>query len=370
MKKIAVLRAYPKDAAFTRVVTVLAQKYEVDCYIWDRQRDFKPAVDIANVKYNRCGIRSGYYSLSTFLKMFLFEAWLSLKLLTARMDCIHAIDLDTGFIGLLIAKLRSKAFVYQCLDPYYAALPAGWPGFLGRLAQRMENIVISHADFFVITDLLRMPQHEGAKPKRVVEFANVPPLNVIQLQKTDHGEFVAGYIGSLIEGRNLAHIVEAIGELKGQGIKLIIGGFGPLEDKIKEISRKYENVFFTSWISYEKVLEMERTFDVFVYITDKMHLGQRWVSPNKLFESMAFGTPIIVGEGTLAAERVGVVGNGIIIRYGSKEELQKAVLDLKNNEHLARVMGERGRMEFERNWGPETMKSRLLEGYKEIISEL
>jgi len=366
MKKIALLRSYPKDAALPRVAAALAEVYGVDCYIWDRQRDFAPGAGPANVHYEKCGLRSGYHSLGTFLKLLLFEAWLFFRLLFAKCDAIHAIDLDTGFVGLLIAKLRSRPFVYHCLDPYYGALPQSWPGFLGSVAQRLENIVISYADLFIITDLLRMPQHEGSRPKKVLEFANVPSPE-ISMRKIGDEAFVAGYIGSLIEGRDLINVVEAVGELKDRGVKLVIGGFGPLEDTIKELSQKYDNVLFTSWIPYEKVLEMERSFDVFVYITDKMHAGQRWVSPNKLFESMAFGTPIIVGEGTLAAGRVEAAGNGIVVRYGSKEELQRALLDLRDNPHLAGEMGARGKKEFEKNWHPERMKRRLLDAYHEII---
>ena len=37
-------------------------------------------------------------------------------------------------------------------------------------------------------------------------------------------------------------------------------------------------------------------------IGDPDHAGYRWVSPNKVFESMALGRPIIVAERTLAAE--------------------------------------------------------------------
>lgn len=367
MKTIALLRSYPKDAAFAKAASVLAGEFKVECYIWDRQLDFVPGEGLKNVLYKKYGLRAGFYSLGTFLKLPLFEAWLLFKLLFAKFDAIHAFDLDTGFVGLLVAKLRAKTFVYHCLDPYSAALPAGWPGFLGKAARKLENIVISHADLFIITDLLRMPQHEGARPKKVIEFANVPFLKVTRSQKPVNLDFFAGYIGSLIEGRNLINIVEAAWELKGQGVKLVIGGFGPLEETIRKLSQKYENVLFTPWIPYEQVLEMERSFDVFVYITDKTHTGQRWVSPNKLFESMAFGTPIIVGEGTLAAERVEAVGNGVVVHYGSKEELQRALLDFSNNPRLAGEMGARGKKEFEKNWAPEKMKKRLLDAYRELI---
>jgi hypothetical protein len=84
------------------------------------------------------------------------------KTAICTVDFIHAIDLDTGFVGLITAKLLGKPFVYQCLDPYYTVLPRKWPKFLAGIAKSLENFVITHADLFIITDLLRLPQHEGA----------------------------------------------------------------------------------------------------------------------------------------------------------------------------------------------------------------
>lgn len=362
-KKIAVLRSYPKDSALGKVIKALSREYRVDCFIWDRQRNYQPLVENDRVRYQRCGIRAGYYDLSTFLKLFLFEAWLLGKLLFARIDCIHAIDLDTGLVGLCVAKLRGKAFVYQCLDPYYTVLPKGWPTFLASLARRLENFIITHADVFIITDLNRMPQHEGTRPKRVVEIANVPFFDVSRFSGTHHEGFVVGYIGSLAEGRSLTTVIEAVGELKNRGVRLVIGGFGPLAHVIEEAASKYDNVTYTGWVTFEHLFELEGGFDLFIYVTDKDNAAHRWVSPNKLFESMAFGGPIIVGEGTLAAARVAATGNGVAVPYGSRQALKKAILLFQENPGMALKTGAMGKSEFERNWRPEVMEKRLLEAY-------
>lgn len=367
MKKIAVLRGYPKDAGFLKVLKSLSKEYMVDCFIWDRQGDYKPIVENKNITYIRCKIQARYYNLITFLKLFLFQIWLFFVLLFAKVDCIHAIDLDTGFIGLLVAKVRRKRFVYHCLDPYYASLPKSWPGFLAELAKKIENMVISHADLFIITDMLRMPQHEGAKPKKVVEIANVPFIDVSKIRVEKKEGFIVGYIGSLTEGRNLITIIEAIGDLKDEGVKLVIGGFGPIEDQVKAVASRYENIIYTSWIPYDRLLEIESTFDVLLQISDKGDKAQKWLSPNKFFESMAFGKPIIVGEGTLVAKRVASIGNGIAVRYGSKEELKGAIMNFRKNLHLIDDMGGRGRKEYEQNWRPDIMEKRLLKAYDVII---
>lgn len=369
MKTIAVLRGYPKDAAYIRVVRSLADEYRVVCLLWDRQGDFTPPFIHPNVSYRLCTARAGYHNISTFAKIPLFNLWLLWQLLRLRVDCVHAIDLDTGCVGLLAARLTGKRFAYQCLDPYYAALPKSWPGFLARLAKRLENFVISHAGLFIITDLLRMPQHEGARPGKVLEIANVPFVDVTREESPAGDRFVVGYIGSLAVGRDLSTIVEAVGEMAAEGVSLVMGGFGPLEGELRLLAGRYGNVTWTSWVPYEKLLELERNFDVFVLLLDSRSENVKWgsASPNKLFESMAFGRPIIVDRDTLTVRKVQAFGNGLSVGYGAKDELKEAIRYLRDNPSVAREMGERGRLEFERNWSPQVVKRRLLDAYRELV---
>lgn len=366
MKKIAVLRSNPKDATIAKMLNTLSRVYKIECFIWDRQHDFKPIIDNTKISYKRFRVKAGFYNIGTFIKLFLFDIWLFFSLLTTKVDCIQAVDLDTGFVGLCIAKLKRKPFVYFCEDPYYAALPKNWPKFMAKAAKWLENFVITNADIFIITDLLRMPQHEGAKPKKVMEIANVPYMDLSKFKGTEDKGFLTGYIGSLTEGRNLPAIIEAAGDLKDYGIRFVIGGFGPLEASVAECAKKHDNITYVPWVPYEKLLALESDFKVFIHISDAGNETQKWVSPNKLFESMAFGKPIIVGEGTLTAKRVLAIGNGVAVPYNSKEEIKRAIILFKNDPDLAREMGRKGEKEFECNWRSEVMEKRLLDAYASL----
>lgn len=365
VKKIVVMRSNPKDSALEKVLVPLSKNFKVDCYIWDRQKNFFPFIKNVNITYKICKIRSGYYNLWTFINVLFFDIWLFIKLIFCKFDYIHSIDLDTGVVGLILAKLKNKQFIYQCLDPYYANLPSNWPKLFGKLAMRLENYVITKSDLFIITDYFRMPQHVGANPKVVVEFPNVP-IDIPMISNSEDNDFTVGYIGSLVEGRNLLTIINTVGELEKEGIRLIIGGFGPLEDTIKNKTMKYKNISFIGWIPYKEVLKLENSFHVMIHTTDPENLSQKWVSPNKLFESMALGKPIIVSESTLSAIRVGMLKCGLIVKYGSEMDLRGAILKLKNNKNLAKELGKRGKEEFSRDWNWDVIEKKLLEAYPKI----
>lgn len=366
MKTVALLRGYPKDATYLRSVRSLAGEYRVTCFLWDRQGDFRPPIFHPNVTYRLCKTRAGYHNLVTFLKIPLFNIWLLWQLLFARVDLIHAIDLDTGVAGLIAARLKRRKFVYQCIDPYHAALPKNWPYFLAWFALKIENFIISSSDLFIITDMLRMPQHKGAQPKQVIEFANVMPLQLPQASGKPNGNFVVGYIGSLNEGRNIFTLIEAVSELKEEGVTLVVGGFGKLETQIQRQAELLENVSFIPWVPYEQLLELESGFDVLAIVYDKDDAAHRWASPNKFFEGMALGKPVIVGQGTLAEQRMVAVGNGLSVPYGNKKELIKAILRLKQHPEEAREMGERGKNLFLCEYNLDVMSDRLLKAYAEL----
>jgi glycosyltransferase involved in cell wall biosynthesis len=215
-----------------------------------------------------------------------------------------------------------------------------------------------------------MPQHEGATPRKMLEVANVPFLPQIADPSPPSEEFTIGYLGSLIEGRGLLTVIEACGELKDQGVRLVIGSFGPLEKEVEKHAARWPNITFRKWVpSYEMMLEEESHFDLFFHITDPTNVSQKWVSPNKLFEAMAYGKPIIVGKDTLAAQRVEAFDNGVAVTYGAKKELQETILRFKDDPELARAMGQRGQEEFQRNWRPEFMEKRLLDAYDQVLEE-
>ena len=58
---------------------------------------------------------------------------------------------------------------------------------------------------------------------------------------------------------------------------------------------------------------------------------------------------------------------GLTVDYGSKKQMQEAILRIRENPELGREMGERGRSEFQENWRPEIVEERLLEAYDQVF---
>ena len=89
--------------------------------------------------------------------------------------------------------------------------------------------------------------------------------------------------------------------------------------------------------------------------------------PNKIFEYMAAGLPIIASNFPLWKKIVDDAGCGICIDPTDPEKIAEAILYLLDNPQLGKEMGENGRRAAKEryNWKKESKK--LLEVYKKLI---
>ncbi|NHA69161.1 glycosyltransferase [Phycicoccus flavus] len=360
---VVVLRTNPKDSSLPRLLTILTARHRTLALVWDRTADYRCPVASPRLRVDANRRRGEYYRLSTVITVASLQPWLLWRALRARPRVVHAMDLDTGVVGLLAARLLRVPFVYQCLDPYDAHLPAGWPPVVARLVHRVENAVVTAADLFVVTDLGRMPQHDGSQPRRVVELANVPMRPADPRPVGEDDGLVVGYVGSLVPHRALDVLVDVVGSLADDGVRLVLGGFGPLEAELRRQAACHSNVSFLGWVPDDEIMSVMAAFDVFAVVEDPDHLAYRWTSPNKVFESMALGRPVLVAEGTLGAERGVEAGHGVTVRYGDPADLRATLLDLRDDPARRAALGRAGHAAFTARWSPDRLTEQVLAAY-------
>ena len=364
---VAVLRTNPHDSSLARLLTILVEQYRVVAIVWDRTGDYRCPVESANVEVVRSRRAGEYLRPSTLVRVAALQPWFLWQTVRARPRLVHAMDLDTGLVGLAAARMLGVPFVYQCLDPYAASMPKGWPALLAKAVHRVENAVIDASALFVITDEGRMPQHQGAHPRSLLELPNVPTLTP-EVQPWSEGDLCVAYIGSLVPHRSLDVLVDAVGSLAGDGVRLVLGGFGTLEEDLRHRASRYPNVEFLGPVPYEETLGILGKSDVLVQLGDPNHAALRWVSPNKVFESMAVARPVLVAEGTLAAQRAVDAGHGIPVRYGDAAGLRRALLALRDDRSHAQALGAAGRVTFQTRWAPDRVSSAVRSAYDALLT--
>jgi glycosyltransferase involved in cell wall biosynthesis len=147
-------------------------------------------------------------------------------------------------------------------------------------------------------------------------------------------------------------------------IKMVIAGSGAAEDKIKVAMRQLQNIQFLGQISYEEVIAFSQRADALIALYDPSIENHKFASPNKLFEAMMLAKPIIVSDNPSLIKYIKEEKCGLLIRYGSMEDLCSSVIQLKNSEQLCQTLGRNGRNAYQEKYSWKKMNERLLSKYR------
>ena len=345
--------------------TLARAGYEVHAILWDRECAFPAEETHDGVRIHRYHLRApeGQPDLIALLPRWW---WYSFRRIASlRPQIIHAVDFDTILPASAAARLAGAKLVYDIFDFYAEMVTADLsPRFREVLAKR-ERRMIEKADLVILPDLRRTVQFGTARPKRLVEIMNVPEDRAVPAGAEDPSHFVVFYGGMIANDRGLVDLVVAC---EATGARFIVAGHGPDEAALLNTIETSPASTYLGTIPYQEVLERTANCHAVPALYDPSVPNNRFAAPNKLFEAMMFSKPVLASEGTAAGDIVREVGCGLVVRYGDREALKRALESLMLSPADCAAMGARGRRAFEGkyNWG--AMEPRLLGSYREVLA--
>lgn len=316
--RIAYLRSTSiiNDSRATKEInSYIARNYNVLVYGWNRQKLEIPKELTNYILYNR---QAKYGSgIKNIFKLISFQFWLYKKLKEDRnnYDIIHACDFDTAYVGYKIAKKYNKKFIYDIYDYYVDCHNLS---FMKEIIEKKDIKIINNANAVILCTEQRKKQIRKANPKKVFVIHNTPDIE----QKENNNMFNPKkiklcYVGILQDDRLIKEVCDEI--IKHENIELHIGGFGKYENYIDDLSKKYKNIYFYGQMKYKDVLELENKCDILFATYNPSVPNHRYSAPNKVYEAMCLGKPIIVCKNTGVDELVDKEKIGYSINYNSKE---------------------------------------------------
>jgi glycosyltransferase involved in cell wall biosynthesis len=264
-----------------------------------------------------------------------------------------------------MARALHKRLIYDIYDFYADSHLV--PSCLRWLTRNLEFWFIDRADAVIIADESRRVQLEGAKPRRLEVIYNTPEVVELRDVTRPHGSGLQiGYVGILSSQRGLTEVLDVLERHPEWNIDL--AGYG--DPQIVRRAEKLPNARFHGTVSYEQALELYARADVMIATYDPAVPNHRFSSPNKLFEAMMLGKPIIVAEGTSMDSVVRRNDLGFVVPYGDMEKLEEALAviaswNLDKKEHFAR----RARQVYEQHFSWRLMQERLLQLYATLDAQ-
>lgn len=229
--------------------------------------------------------------------------------------------------------------------------------------KKAQYKIINKADATIICTEERKQQISGSKPRNLTVIHNTPSkyqITDVSVEFNCSDKVRLVYVGILQDYRLLKEIVEAVSE--SDSIELHIGGFGKYESFIQSMSEKFNNIYFYGLMSYSDTLALENKCDIMLAIYDPSIDNHFYAAPNKFYESLMLGKPVIMVKNTGMSGVVSQNDIGVLIDY-SKESFISGVNELIDRKSQWQVMKERMKKLYREQYSWDEMERRLLELY-------
>ena len=137
----------------------------------------------------------------------------------------------------------------------------------------------------------------------------------------DHKIFL--YQGVLIDGRSLPEILGAF-EQGVDDASLIIMGYGPLEDFCKSKVNESNNIYFHEAVPPHLLHEYTCSADIGILSTDRSCLNHEYSLPNKFFEYLIAGLPVMSTDLIEPKKIIQEFNCGLIVENANTAGFQKS----------------------------------------------
>ncbi len=368
--------AFTNDArVYNEARALVKAGHGVTVIAWDRERENTPleVIDGIEVVRLRSGLRLRYGFGSWMWNMSSLLLWQwqvyrqALRLnKERRVDVVHCHDLDTLAIGAGLKRKLKIPLVYDAHEIYGHMMARSAPRLIVGMLYRLEKHLVSRADRLINVAESQRGYFESISDRPITMIMNCKPLQSTEYRSPEGGqEMTVLYIGGLWPSRMIGGLVAAAKDLGG--VRCLIGGIGRPGDvqAIEEECRRTSNVTFMGRVPLERVIPMTMEADVVFCMFDPSDPNNVTGSPNKLFEAMVCGRPIICSRGTHSGDVTEQEEVGLAVEY-NEEALREAIVKLRDDPGLRERLGRNALHAAltKYNWGKEEQS--LLRVYKSL----
>ena len=144
--------------------------------------------------------------------------------------------------------------------------------------------------------------------------------------------------------------------------RLDLAGEGAERGLVLERAAGLPNVIYHGVLPYAEALAMSYAADVLPAFYDPSIPNHRYASPNKLYEGMMLGRPVLAARHTGFDRLVAELDCGLVMEYGNKSQIEAALRSLEEPALRLRL-GENGRRAYDQIYAWPRMAQRLVDLY-------
>ncbi len=312
-----------------------------------------------------------------FRKGFLFYKFYNIRLffylLFHKFNMLVANDLDTLLPNFLVSKLKRLPLIFDSHE-YFTGVPEiqNRP-FVKWVWTTIEKMIFPRLKYVMtVSDSISM-QYESQYGIRPVTIRNCARSSAEikgypkkELGISDDHLLLILQGGGINIDRGGEELIEAINRI--EKVSLMIAGSGDvlpvLKEKVKSLSLS-DRVRFIPKQTLNELIKYTKSADVGLSLDKDTNLNYRFSLPNKLFDYISAGIPVITSDLPEVKKIVEESGCGIIIQDVTPEELSQAIIKLRDDRVLLNKLKQNAVIASGTlNWDLESKK--VVDFYKNI----
>ncbi len=210
-------------------------------------------------------------------------------------------------------------------------------------------------------------------PLKTVTIHNYPIVREVEpFQRKSYAERLpwVAYTGGVTAIRAAREVVTAMNLLPGDlAAELLLVGFVSPTSLLSELSELpgWQRVRFVNWLPRQSLIELlsQARVGLALYLPLPNHIE---AEPNKIFEYMLYGLPIIASDFPLWRHLISDEGCGLVVDPTEPESIAGAIEWMLRHPQEAEVMGNRGREVALSKYNWENEEPKLLALYQELTA--
>jgi glycosyltransferase involved in cell wall biosynthesis len=332
--RVLLVRSVPLDwdsRSAKMIADYRRRGFKVVKLFWSRSADHSPQAD-SIIFSNPAPYGARFGNAFNYIRWQAFVGR-TLSRLRTEFDIVHCIDFQTALTAVPLGLWLRKIVVFEDYDHFASTF--GPRTLLRRFFAGLERRLLTKANIAILPDPIRLVQYGLREDDHVRFIANIPDDDGVAEVPIDRHSanrtLTFAYVGTLEADRRGLEYIPRLCSEHGDKIRFVVCGFGRLADYFREQAETVPNLQYVGRQSYETSLRFMREADCLYgpyLLNAETH---RFAAPNKMYEHLMVGRPLLTNRGTPPGDLVEANGTGFLFD-GSYADLTRLLGGLSREE--------------------------------------
>jgi glycosyltransferase involved in cell wall biosynthesis len=346
-----------------------------------------PPAPLPGVEIRRAAVYAGHHRSFIHRMLAFFTFMLSsffIGLLIRDVDLVWGTSppIFQGVTAWALARIKGARLLFEVRDL--------WPEFavavgvlrsrpLIRASEWLERFLYRQADCVLINSpgFLEHVKSRGARRVELIPNGADPAMFETKADGSGirrlhglEGKFAVIYAGAHGMSNDLDVLLQAAHQLEGTDVRMMLVGDGKEKPALVNRARELclQNTTFVPAVPKRQMPSVLAAADACIAILKPIE-AYKTTYPNKVFDYMAAGKPVLLAIDGVIRQVVEEAGCGLFVSPGDPAALADAIRFLASDPKRAGRMGSKGKAYLEKNFNREEIAERLLGVIKSVAGE-